>query len=260
MAQKANPLAFRSLNNFENSFCHQQVYKKNLSPYVLKEHKKIKSFVESFFKSTNLVLHSFKFVKTYQGIAYLYIKYVHVSDRDVRESSKSIYCSNIERAFLCGFSKLCYNVPISVSFFNLEKGAKQKIPATNIKGTFFNVTELATYLHVLTSVKGSAFFLANILSSKLHNMRSRSDRKSQVRFLSFVSNLLSFIIEHNTVGIEGVKVGIKGRINGVPRSKTWSSCEGKMTLQRIDSKVDYYYLPSETVYGTFGIKVWINYG
>ena len=91
-------------------------------------------------------------------------------------------------------------------------------------------------------------------------MRSRSDRKSQVRFLSFVSNLLSFIVEHNTVGIEGVKVGIKGRINGVPRSKTWSSCEGKMTLQRIDSKVDYYYLPSETVYGTFGIKVWINYG
>ena len=42
MAQKTNPLAFRSLNNFENSFCHQQVYKKNLSPYVLKEHKKIK--------------------------------------------------------------------------------------------------------------------------------------------------------------------------------------------------------------------------
>ena len=51
MAQKTNPLAFRSLNNFENSFCHQQVYKKNLSPYVLKEHKKIKSFVESFLKA-----------------------------------------------------------------------------------------------------------------------------------------------------------------------------------------------------------------
>jgi hypothetical protein len=55
MAQKTNPLAFRNLNNFENSFCHQQVYKKKLSPYVLKEHKKIKSFVESFFKNTNLV-------------------------------------------------------------------------------------------------------------------------------------------------------------------------------------------------------------
>jgi hypothetical protein len=216
--------------------------------------------VESFFKNTNLVLHSFKFVKTYQGIAYLYVKYVHISDRDVRESPKRIYCSNIEKAFLYGFSKLCGNVPISVSFFNLEKGAKQNLSSMNIKGTFFNTSELATYLQVLTSVKGSAFFLANILSFKLHNMRSRSDRKSQVRFLSFVSNLLSFVIEHNTVGIEGVKVGIKGRINGVPRSKTWSSREGKMTLQRIDSKVDYYYLPSETVYGTFGIKVWINYG
>jgi ribosomal protein S3 len=90
-------------------------------------------------------------------------------------------------------------------------------------------------------------------------MRSRSERKSQARFLVFVSNLLLHIYDHNSVGIKGIRVAIKGRINGVPRSKTWETGQGKMSLQRIDADIDYSYFPSDTVYGTFGIKVWINY-
>ena len=57
MAQKTNPLAFRSLNNFKNSFFHQQVYKKNSSPYVLKEHKIIRFFINNclYFKAYPIV-------------------------------------------------------------------------------------------------------------------------------------------------------------------------------------------------------------
>jgi ribosomal protein S3 len=91
-------------------------------------------------------------------------------------------------------------------------------------------------------------------------MRSRIDRKSQTRFLVFVNNLLEHVFKHNDLNIKGIRVNINGRVNGVPRSKSWCCSEGKMSLQRIDAKIDYYYLPSQTVYGTFGIKVWINYG
>lgn len=260
MAQKTNPLAFRSLNNFKNSFFHQQVYKKNSSPYILKEHKIIRFFINNFFKNTNLVLHSFNYTKTYQGTVFLSLKYVYVPQINDIESTKLLCCSTIEKAFIYGFSRFFRDIPIVASFYNLEKDKKTALTPMNMRGSFFNSSELACYLHVLTSIKGSAFFLANILSSKLYQMRSRADRKSQARFLSFVAYMLSYIFEQNHVGIEGIKVAIKGRINGVPRSKIWSASEGKMSLQRIDSDIDYYYLSSGTVYGTFGIKVWINYG
>ena len=67
-------------------------------------------------------------------------------------------------------------------------------------------------------------------------------------------------VEKQSNANEGLRVNIKGRINGVPRSKNWVAYEGKMSLQCIDAVVDYSYLPTHTVYGTFGVKVWINYG
>jgi len=159
-------------------------------------------------------------------------------------------------AFLDSFLLLPYWFPF-LTWIRAKK--KASLPIT-IKGSPFTTAELSCYLNVLTSTKGSAFFLANILSSKLHKMRSRVDRKSQARFLVFVNNLLTHTFNNNSIKIKGIRVNINGRVNGVPRSKSWCASEGKMSLQRIDAKIDYYYLPSQTVYGTFGIKVWINYG
>jgi len=259
MAQKINPLAFRGLKNFENSFCQQHVYKNYSYAYVLEEQRKVKFFIERFFKNTNLILHSFKFVKTSQGIAQLSLRYVYVSSRNYGDFTEKGRYSTLEKAFIFGFSKIIRNSTIMISFFNLDKGrTSSSIPAT-IKGSLLSPIETASYLHVLTSVKGSSFFLANIISSKLQRMRSRSERKTQARFLVFVTNLLLHVYEQNSVGIKGIKVGIKGRINGVPRSKIWETAQGKMSLQRIDADIDYSYLPSDTVYGTFGIKVWVNY-
>lgn len=259
MAQKINPLAFRGLKNYEKSFYQQHIYKDYCYPYVLEEQRKVKFFIERFFKNTNLILHSFKFVKTPQGIAQLSLRYVYVPSRNYEDFMETGQYSTFEKAFLFGFSKIIANSPVTVSFFNLDKGRDfSSIPAS-IKGSSLKLIEIASYLHVLTSVKGSSFFLANIISSKLQKMRSRSERKAQARFLIFVTNLLLHVYEHNSIGIKGIKVGIKGRINGVPRSKIWETGQGKMSLQRIDADIDYSYLPSDTVYGTFGIKVWINY-
>jgi len=260
MAQKINPLAFRCLNNFEDTFCQQQFYKRYSLPYVLQENKKVMFFIRRFFKTFNLVLHSFKFVKTSQGIAHLSIKYVHIQSRNEKDFLKLVKFPTLENAFLHSFYRFFSTTPILVSFFNLDKSKKKASSQIIIKGSPFTTPELSCYLNVLTSIKGSAFFLANILSTKLYKMRSRIDRKSQTRFLVFVNNLLEHVFKHNNLNIKGIRVNINGRINGVPRSKSWCCSEGKMSLQRMDTKIDYYYLPSQTVYGTFGIKVWINYG
>lgn len=264
MAQKIHPINYRSAHNFENLSCLQQAYGNKYKPYVLREHTMITNYVKGFFKNFDLGLHSFKYTKTIQGVAHLTIKYVPISSRPEKASVilKPFQFSTVEKAFLYGLSEILPKHSLRVSFSNLLKGKvkKDKNYSSNLNSYFFSSLEISTYLKALLSIKGGAFFLANILSMKLNKMRSRADRKSQNKFLLFTKLLLSHILKHNIVGIKGLRVSIKGRINGAPRSKPWIASEGKMSLQGMDAKIDYFYLPSQTVYGTFGVKVWINYG
>jgi len=264
MAQKIHPINFRSGHNFENLSCLQQAYGDKYKPYVLREHLMVTNYVKGFFKNFDLRLHSFKYNKTIQGVAHLTIKYVPTPSRFEKDSFsvKSLQFSTVEKAFLYGLSEILPKQSLRVSFLNLlkSKGKKENSLPSNLNTYLFSTSELSGYLKALLSTKGGAFFLANILSTKLCKMRSRADRKSQNRFLVFIKLLLSYILKHNLVGIKGLRVSIKGRINGAPRSKSWVASEGKMSLQCMDAKIDYSYLPSQTVYGTFGVKVWINYG
>jgi hypothetical protein len=125
MAQKINPLSFRDLNNYEDSSCQQQVYKRSSLPYVLEEHRRIRSFIVRFFENFNLVLHSFKYVKTSQGVAQISIKYIHLQHRSDKGSIKLLKVSTLENAFLYSFSKFFTSTPLLISFINLDKGKKK---------------------------------------------------------------------------------------------------------------------------------------
>ena len=122
MAQKINPLSFRDLNNYEDSSCQQQVYKRSSLPYVLEEYRRIRSFIVRFFENFNLVLHSFKYVKTSQGVAQISIKYIHLQHRSDKGSIKLLKVSTLENAFLYSFSKFFTSTPLLISFINLDKG------------------------------------------------------------------------------------------------------------------------------------------
>jgi hypothetical protein len=266
MSQKINPTNYRSFHNFEDSVFLQQPYGLSFAPYVFHEHLAISEYIKGFFKNVGLRLHSFKYVKTYKGFVYLLIKYIPLSERLKKSSfiskSKTFRFSTLEKDFIYGLSNFVAKTPVTVSFFNLAKAPLSLNTAlfTNTNKFFFSAPELNAYLKTLFTTKGGAFFLATILSRKLFFMRSRVDRKSQKRFLLFVKLFLSYILLGNLIRIKGLRVSVKGRINGAPRSTLWVVSEGKISLQCIDAKIDYQSLPSETVFGTFGVKVWINYG
>ena len=265
MAQKTNPIIYRNLQNFEDASYEQQSYKGCTLPYVISEQRKVLMFLQRFFNSLNLVLHSFKYVKSSVGTVFIAIKYTSALSPKEKKAPefkmRGLRFSTLEEAFLYGLSVILPTTPIKVSFFLLDKenfGGIAIVPGP-FRGSPFAVSEHLSNLKILLTKKGSAPFLASIISTKLQKMRSRFERKSQSRFLSFLKTLLSCIQEKNAVCIQGLRINIKGRVNGAPRSKFWVAHEGKMSLQRVDNKIDYFYLPSETVYGTFGIKVWINY-
>jgi small subunit ribosomal protein S3 len=57
--------------------------------------------------------------------------------------------------------------------------------------------------------------------------------------------------------INGMKVLIKGRLNGRPRSSSKLLQVGKVSLQTLDAKINYSQSVAFSQHGTFGIKVWI---
>ena len=262
MAQKTSPILLRSLDKCDTFTFQQHSYCFRYVPYVLNEHDSVIFFITNFLRVSNLSLHSFRYSRNYTGTVLILVKYIPINYYVSRKWAINLCFSSLEKAFLQGISKILKDTSVIVSFLNISKLHKNIVllPQTLFYSRFFSVTDTRNSTQLLLSVKGSAYFLANLISSKLEIMRSKFDRRSQGRLLIFIKTLINFVQAKNLVGIQGLKVTIKGRISGNPRSKIWSVSEGNLSLQKIKNEIDFYYVPSFTVYGTFGIKVWINYG
>ena len=63
-----------------------------------------------------------------------------------------------------------------------------------------------------------------------------------------------------SMGAEGIRVCVAGRLNGneIARSETYR--EGQVPLHTLRAGIDYTSITSHTSYGTIGVKVWIYTG
>jgi small subunit ribosomal protein S3 len=60
--------------------------------------------------------------------------------------------------------------------------------------------------------------------------------------------------------IEGIKIIVKGRLNGVEIGRTETFRKGKLPLQTIRANIDYAMARAQCTYGVVGIKVWLYKG
>lgn len=60
--------------------------------------------------------------------------------------------------------------------------------------------------------------------------------------------------------VEGAKVQVSGRLNGVEMARTEWQREGKLPRQTLRSNIDYAKEEAHCTYGVIGIKVWIYKG
>jgi small subunit ribosomal protein S3 len=61
-------------------------------------------------------------------------------------------------------------------------------------------------------------------------------------------------------GAEGIKVMTSGRLGGADMSRTEQYKEGRVPLHTLRADIDYGTATAHTVYGAFGVKVWICRG
>lgn len=59
---------------------------------------------------------------------------------------------------------------------------------------------------------------------------------------------------------EGARISLGGRLNGAEIARTETLSQGKVPLHNLRADIDFARVRAETIYGTIGIKVWINRG
>ena len=63
-----------------------------------------------------------------------------------------------------------------------------------------------------------------------------------------------------SLGAEGIKVTISGRVNGVDIARSETFKEGRVPLHTLRAEIDYATKVATTTYGVLGIKVWVFKG
>lgn len=99
--------------------------------------------------------------------------------------------------------------------------------------------------------KNSANLLVRFIALQLKKI------KRQKLFFSFLKQTLSVLIDSNFSKVKGIKIIVKGRLNGVPRAKHKIITVGDVPVQSIDAELDYSQTTIHNSSGSYGIKAWI---
>jgi ribosomal protein S3 len=154
---------------------------------------------------------------------------------------------------------------IFLTFQQLNKNSKQLFNSENIEILKKKIVILKKYeqnsffkeglntLFTCTTQKNSPELLAEFIAFQLKKLKRHNF------FLRFIkTSLLIFITDKRSTSlIKGIKIKIKGRLNGVPRAKHKIINIGKgVPNLTINSNINYAEKTSYTSNGTLGIKIW----
>jgi len=99
--------------------------------------------------------------------------------------------------------------------------------------------------------KNSANLLVRFIAFQLKKI------KRQKLFFAFLKQTLSVLIDSNLSKVKGIKIIVKGRLNGVPRAKHKIITIGDIPVQSINEELDYSQTTVHNSSGSYGIKAWI---
>jgi len=143
---------------------------------------------------------------------------------------------------LCCINKDLYFLKFSQEkmFMSLQK----------FRNTPFLKEGIEVLFHVAYN-SNSANLLAKFIALQLRKI------KRQKFFLSFLKQSLTVLSNSEPSKIKGVKIVIKGRLNGVPRAKHKIITIGDVPVQSISAKLDYSQTTIHNSNGSYGIQVWV---
>jgi hypothetical protein len=135
----------------------------------------------------------------------------------------------------------------------LEKELSSFSRNKNMAKFFFEVQENLFFV-LGTFGYGNARLLGKLLTFLLEN------GKKQLFIVKFLKKSLEAYFKKfpsSFFAVQGIKVLLKGRFNKRRRTKKIVLQQGQVSLQTLKVPIDYYQGHAVTMYGTFGVKVWL---
>lgn len=84
-------------------------------------------------------------------------------------------------------------------------------------------------------------------------------KRAHSKFFFFLKHLFNILISQKNTNIKGIKFMINGKLKGKLRASSLKILVGKIGTQTISSEIDFSKVHVYTIYGCFGLKIWVNY-
>jgi hypothetical protein len=109
---------------------------------------------------------------------------------------------------------------------------------------------------LLNTTKKTSFLISKFIAYFFRMFhRTKKINKFLLFITKFVESVHYLSLKNNY--LKGLKVQIKGRFRGVPRSKIRVFSKGSIPLQTITKNINYSLTHVQTSYGIFSVKVWV---
>jgi hypothetical protein len=135
------------------------------------------------------------------------------------------------------------------------KSSKQALPifkSNLIKNK--NITSALVSIGLLSNFWPSALLFARVFSFFFKKSFEHQ------RFLDFTDNLFSFLYNLESSNFQGIRLEIRGRLNGSDRTKARVISQGSLPLQSLTRiQLNYGFANSVTSYGNCGIRIFFCY-
>lgn len=188
-------------------------------------------------------------------------KYVS-TDKFLEQDSSLSHNTEIKGVFqqlfkvLSLFTNNRFNIIINFSCINKNLNflkfsqTKKFILLQKFRNTLFLKEGIELLFHVVYN-RNSANLLSKFIAFQIKKI------KRHKFFLSFLKQALTVLIDSNFSKVKGIKIIVKGRLNGVPRAKHKIITIGDIPVQSIKETLDYSQATAHNSNGSYGIKVWI---
>lgn len=138
-----------------------------------------------------------------------------------------------------------------INFINLNPDTKQiLLNFRKFEKTLFFKEGTPLFIILITQ-ENSAELLSSFIATQLETIKRHN------LFFNFIQESLALIINQKLSKIQGIKIQIAGRLNSSARSRSKTIKIGKISLFKINSKINYCESTAFTSNGTFGVKIWV---
>lgn len=157
--------------------------------------------------------------------------------------------------FFFNFSIINFKIKKPLVFFFFKKLKKSGLFLFSRRFSFF--LDFIKLLSLFSSSQISAETFLVFIQKIFKNLT----KKNHNQFLSFLKTCFLLLISSSKKpnAIKGLKLLISGKLKGKPRSSSTLILVGNISTQTLDSKIDFSKTHVYTVYGVFGLKLWVSY-